>query len=76
MSNGEQTEAIGAVWFLYSEDEQPMGRTYRCEGEPTPELGLRFLFGDEGKEVEIIGFRELGPTCLMRRFRVEVRALT
>lgn len=75
MTSQGQTEAIEAVWFLYSEDEQPMGRLYRREGEPNPQLGLHFVHGDEGQEVEILQFRELGPTCMMRRFRVVVRVV-
>ena len=73
MSSQVTTDAIGAVWFLYSEDEQPIGRMYRREGEPTPHVGLRFRQEDDGSEVKIVHFRELGPTCLMRRFSVVVR---
>lgn len=76
MNSQEQTEAIGEVWFLYSQHEQPMGRVYRREGEPAPQVALRFQHGDDGQEVEIVEFRELGPTCLMRRFRVVVRVVT
>ena len=75
MGSQQRTEAIEAVWFLYSEDEQPMGRVYRREGEPAPAIGLRFRHGDGEAEVEIVRCRELGPTCLMRRFRVVVRAV-
>ena len=75
MGSQEQTEAIEAVWFLYSEDELPMGRVYRREGEPAPVIGLRFRQGDGDSEVEIVQFRELGPTCLMRRSRVVVWAV-
>ena len=74
MSGEGQTDAIEALWFLYSEDARPMGRTYRREGQPTPQVGLRFRQGDDDSEVEIVEFRELGPTCLMRRFHVVVRA--
>ena len=75
MSNDNQTEAIGEVWFLLSEDEQPMGRIYRRDGEPSPQDGQRFAHGEDGQEVEIISFRELGPTCLMRRFQVVVKVV-
>ena len=73
MSSQDPTDTVEAVWFLYSEDEQPMGRMYRREGEPMPQVGLRFRQEDDGSEVKIVLFRELGPTCLMRRFHVVVR---
>lgn len=72
-NNEDQTEAIGEVWFLYSENEQPMGRLYRQADLPSPELGLHFQHGENGQELEIVEYSELGPTCMMRRFRIVVR---
>ena len=68
-----QTEAIGAVWFVYSEAGEPMGRLYRGEGALEPAVGARMPEGDEWHSAEITGVRELAPTCAMRRFRVSVR---
>lgn len=71
----QQTEAISAVWFLYSEANEPMGRLYRREGEGQPVVGATITSDElELGSAEIVEARELTPTCLMRRFRVTIRA--
>ena len=41
-----QTQAIETVWFVYSEQGEPLGRLYREEGAPDPEVGARMPDGD------------------------------
>ena len=36
-----QTQAIETVWFVYSEQGEPLGRLYMEEGAPAPEVGAR-----------------------------------
>ena len=69
----QQTEAISAVWFLYSEANEPMGRLYRREGEGEPVVGAAITDGEQWDGAEIVEAKELTPTCLMRRFRVVIR---
>ncbi len=69
----QQTEAISAVWFLYSEANEPMGRLYRREGEGEPVVGSIITDGEQWEGAEIVEAKELTPTCLMRRFRVVLR---
>ena len=72
----QQTEAISAVWFLYSEANEPMGRLYRREGEGEPVVGAAIADGEQWEGAEIVEAKELTPTCLMRRFRVVIRIAT
>ena len=67
-----QTQAIETVWFVYSEQGEPLGRLYREEGAPDPEVGARMPDGDGWRSTTITAVRELAPTCAMRRFRVTI----
>ena len=67
-----QTQAIETVWFVYSEQGNPLGRLYRDEGAPAPEVGARMPDGDGWTSAVITAVRELAPTCAMRRFRVTI----
>ena len=67
-----QTQAIETVWFVYSEQGEPLGRLYREEGAPDPEVGARMPDGDGWTSAVITEVRELAPTCAMRRFRVTI----
>ena len=67
-----QTQAIETVWFVYSEQGEPLGRLYREEGAPDPEVGARMPDGDGWPSATITAVRELAPTCAMRRFRVTI----
>ena len=67
-----QTQAIETVWFVYSEQGEPLGRLYREEGAPDPEGGARMPEGDGWANATITAVRELAPTCAMRRFRVTI----
>jgi hypothetical protein len=68
------TEAVSAVWFLYSEANEPLGQLYRREAEAVPTIGDQ-VTDDKGRwqTAEIVEVKELGPTCAMRRFRVVIR---
>ncbi len=66
------TQAIETVWFVYSEQGEPLGRLYREEGAPGPEVGARMPDGDGWASATIATVRELAPTCAMRRFRVTI----
>ena len=73
------TERQGAVmptvWFLYSEDGEPLGQVYRREDESIPAEGTRITNGAKWKSVEVLSFTELTSTCAMRRFKVVVRLI-
>ena len=67
-----QTQAIEAVWFVYSEDGKPLGRLYMEAGAPVPEIGAFLPDGESWTSGVITAVRELAPTCAMRRFRVTI----
>ena len=61
------------TWFLYSEDDVPLGRVYR-RSAPQAEAQIEDRPGFASAEV--VSFTELRATCAMRRFKVVVRVLT
>lgn len=64
-----------AIWFLYTETGEPLGRVYRPETSgPIP--GVVLEDAERWGKVEVISFEELRPTCAMRRFKVVVRVLS
>ena len=68
---GPETRA--AVWFLVSEDGEPLGQVYRRQHEIAPTVGTELANGAGWTTAEIVEFTELRPSCGMRRFRVVVR---
>ena len=64
-----------AVWFLYSEEGEPLGQVYRAKDEAAPAVGDRLTGAAAWASAEVVEFTELSPTCAMRRFRVVVRVL-
>ena len=62
-----------AQWFLYSEGGDPLGSVYRAGEGAVPVVGGRLDDAAEWAESEVVEFRELRPTCAMRRFRVTIR---
>lgn len=71
---GQHTETVSAVWFLYSEANEPLGQLYRGEAEAVPGVGDSIAdAGGRWQTAEIVDVKELGPTCAMRRFRVVIR---
>ena len=67
-----QTQAIETVWFVYSEDGNPLGRRYCEVGAPAPEVGAAIPDGEGWTSTVITAVRELAPTCAMRRFHVTI----
>ena len=61
------------TWFLYSEDDVPLGRVYRSSA---PEAEAQIEDGPGFASAEVVSFTELRATCAMRRFKVVVRVLT
>ena len=64
-----------AVWFLYTEADEPLGRVYRPDSSK-PNPGDRMEDAERWGMAEVIAFEELRPTCAMRRFKVVVRILS
>lgn len=64
-----------AVWFLISQEGQPLGQVYRGKEEALPLAGVRLTNGPAWKRIEVVESRELASTCGLRRFRVVVRVL-
>ena len=62
-----------AVWFLYSEGDQPLGQVYRGKEAAIPTVGGLISNGARWKSAEVVSFEELAATCAMKRFRVVVR---
>ena len=65
-----------AVWFLYTEAGEPLGRVYRSGDEMLPSSGDRLKDAERWGKAEVIAHEELTPTCAMRRFKVVVRVLS
>ena len=61
------------VWFVFSEENEPLGLLYRREGEALPVVGAEVADGAQWKTAEVVSFDELPSACAMRRFRVVVR---
>ena len=72
MSDREETCLPTTTWFLFDEDDKPLGQIYR---PGFPEVGSQFEGGQRFETGEVVSFAELRATCSMRRFRVVVRAL-
>ena len=69
----QQTAAVAAVWFVYSEGNEPLGRVYMDADASAPAVGAAIADGAGWRQCEIASARELAPTCAMRRFRVTIR---
>lgn len=61
------------TWFLYSEEDVPLGRVYRSGA---PEVDVLIQDGPGLATAQVVSFTELRATCAMRRFKVIVRVLT
>ena len=71
MCDTQRTCLPVAVWFLYSETEEPLGQTYRKGEDAVPAAGDRVEHGD--RRFEVVSHAELRTSCAMRRFKVIVR---
>ncbi|MEE3004480.1 MAG: hypothetical protein VX638_03390 [Chloroflexota bacterium] len=61
------------TWFLYLEDDMPLGRVYRSSD---PRAEAQIEDGPGFASAEVVSCTELRATCAMRRFKVIVRILT
>ena len=71
MSDEQRTCLPVAVWFLYSETEEPLGQTYRRGEDAVPAAGVHLEHA--GQRLEVVRHAELRASCAMRRFKVTVR---
>ena len=73
MSDRPETCVPTTAWYLFSEEDEPLGQTCRAG---VPEAGAQ-IEGGQGFEIaQVVSFTELRATCAMRRFRVVVRILS
>ncbi len=73
MSTGPDTCLPTTTWYLFSEDGQPLGQTYR---RGVPEVDAIIQGREQFQTAQVVIFTELRATCAMRRFRVVVRVLS
>ena len=74
MTDRDRTCLPMAVWFLVTEQGEPMGQVYRSGEDSLPAAAAARIDRD-GTALEVVGFTELQATCAMRRFRMVVRVL-
>ena len=74
-TGAEDSGEVAAAWFVKSESGEPLGQIYRGSDVAAPTAGA--VLEDEARwgRAEVVSFREMGPTCAMRRFAVVVRVL-
>ncbi|MBS32914.1 MAG: hypothetical protein CMO68_00710 [Verrucomicrobiales bacterium] len=70
MSGAAGTCLPTTQWYLYSEEDEPLGSRYTSA---IPEVGATVEDAGELGTAEIVKVTELRATCAMRRFRVDVR---
>ena len=66
---------VAAAWFVKSEDGEPLGQIYHGNDAAVPTPGAVLKAEARWRSAEVVSFKELGPTCSMRRFAVVVRVL-
>jgi hypothetical protein len=69
------SKEVAASWFVKSEGGEPLGQIYRGEEAAVPSPGSVLTTEAKWRSAEVVSFRELGPTCSIRRFAVVVRVL-
>jgi hypothetical protein len=74
-AGSDGAKEIAAAWFVKSEDGEPLGQIYRGDDVAVPTPGAVLEAEARWSSAEVVSFRELGPTCSMRRFAVVVRVL-
>ena len=72
-NNPPETCLPTTTWFLYSEDDQPMGSIYR---KYLPEAGVQIDEREGFAAAQVVSFTELRATCAVRRFKVLVRPIS
>ena len=71
-SNPPDTCLPTTTWFLYTEEDVPVGSVYR---KSLPEVGDRIEESEDFEAATVVSFTELRATCAMRRFKVVVQPL-
>ena len=75
MTDPQRTVRPVAVWFLYSEADEPLGQLYRDSDWAVPMAGASLRDGTKWKSAQVVSFLELRSACEIRRFRVIIRVL-
>jgi len=73
MSDRSETCLPTTTWYLFSEEDEPLGHIYRAG---VPEVDDQVEGGQRFEVAQVVSFTELRATCAMRRFRVVVRILS
>ena len=74
MEMAQTAGPIIASWFLFSEENKPLGQINRREGDdPTPSAGQELEGGASWSAATVLESEEVRATCGVRRFRVVVR---
>ncbi len=73
MSDGPETCLPTTAWYLFSEEDEPLGQIYRAG---LPVVDAQIERGQGFETAQVVSFTELRATCAMRRFRVVVRILS
>ena len=73
MSDSPEACLPTTTWYLFSEEDEPLGQMYRAG---VPEVGDQIAGGQGFEVAQVVSFAELRATCAMRRFRVVVRILS
>ncbi len=69
-NNPPETCLPTTTWFLYSEEDVPLGSVYR---KSVPEVGDDIEEREDFEAATVLSFTELRATCAMRRFKVVVQ---
>ena len=72
MSDEPDTCLPTTTWYLFSEEDEPLGQIYRRD---VPEVGVQIDGSQRFDTARVLSIIELRATCAMRRFRVVVRVL-
>ncbi len=65
---------ITAAWFLFSEENRPLGQITRRHGDDlAPSVGEELRDGPSWNTATVLEFSEVRATCGVRRFRLVVR---
>ncbi len=71
-NNPPETCLPTTTWFLYTEEDVPVGSVYR---KSLPEIGDSIEEREDFEAAKVVSFTELRATCAMRRFKVVVQPL-
>lgn len=75
MTSSTQASQHAAVWFVVSEQGEPLGQLYRGPDEAEPVIGASVVNGAKWRQAEVVESTELRSTCRMRRFSVVLKVV-